>query len=68
MGFPVDAEGKVNLSSFASAAKSETQEKAEQTETAANFIKSLVVPSQLHAKYGVKQINTDVGSLSLIHI
>lgn len=67
MGFPIDAEGKVNMSSFSPAAKSEQDVKAEGLKEAANFVKFLSLPAAYHAKYGVeavemKQINTDNGS------
>lgn len=62
MGFPIDESGKVNFSAFATSAKSDEAVKSEKVEEAANFIKSLVLPTHLHNKYGVKQINTDSGS------
>lgn len=63
MGFPIDEKtGKVDFKSLPTAAKSDAQEKAARVEDAANFVKAMILPSHLHAKYGVKQINTDSGS------
>lgn len=62
MGFPIDEKGKVNFSSFQSSVKSEVAEKAEKIEEAANFIKSLILPTNLHKQYGVKAIEYKQGN------
>jgi len=60
-GFPMEG-GKVNFSQLPGAVKTEAQEKSEKMAVAANFIKSMVLPEKMHAKYGVKAITTDSGS------
>lgn len=67
MGFPMGDNGKVDFSNFNSSVKSEKEEKSEALAEAANFVKSLVIPSKDHKRFGVKevemkQINTDAGS------
>lgn len=54
-------DGKINFSSLPSAVKSEVEMKKEAMNEAANFIKSLVIPSQYHKQYNVKTITTDAG-------
>lgn len=67
MGFPIDEKGKINMTSFAPAVKSDNDLKAEGLKEAANFVKYLVLPAKQHASFGVKeielkQITTDNGS------
>lgn len=60
MGFPME-NGK--FKNLPGEVKSEATEKQEKVEHAANFLKNLILPYQLHAKYGVKAITTDAGSM-----
>lgn len=59
MGFPMK-DGK--FANLPGEFKSEAAIKQEKVEHAANFIKTIVLPAQLHKQYGVKQVTTDEGS------
>lgn len=56
MGFPIGDDGKVKISEMGGSVKTDSQLKQEGLETAANFIKSMVLPANLHQKYGVKEV------------
>lgn len=62
MGFPLNEEGKISMTSFGES-KSVDQMKQEAVEESANFIKSVVLPSAQHSSYGVKQVTTAGGSM-----
>ena len=58
----LDENGKVALKSLPSEFKSEADQKVADLETAANFVKYVVVPEKKHKELGVKAIDTTTGS------
>jgi HK97 family phage major capsid protein len=63
MGFPIGDDGKVQLKQLPAEVKTEAEKKVAAAEVSANFIKSMVVPSHLHAQHGVKAFPTDTGAM-----
>lgn len=65
-GLPMDENGKFSQKGFPVEVQDEASKKAAGFETAANFIKSMVLPVQHYKDYGVKAIDTTGGSFGTV--
>jgi HK97 family phage major capsid protein len=65
-GFPMGEDGKFNSKGLAVEVKDEKSKALEAYDIGANFIKSMVLPTQMHAQNGVKAIDTTSGSFGSV--
>lgn len=65
-GFPIDDEGKFSMKNLSVEVQDAESKKMAGIEKAANFIKSIILPSRVHEKHGVKAISTDSGSFGSV--
>ncbi len=65
-GLPFGDDGKFSMRALPIEVQDETTRKAKAYEASANFIKSLILPGNLHKEYGVKAIDTTSGSFGTV--
>lgn len=65
-GLPFDEAGKFSMKAMPVEVQDEVSRKQKAYEASANFIKSLILPHNLHKEYGVKAIDTSSGSFGTV--
>jgi HK97 family phage major capsid protein len=65
-GIPMGDDGKFSMKALPVEVQDEASRKAKGYEVSANFIKSLILPANLHKEYGVKAIDTSSGSFGTV--
>ncbi len=65
-GLPFDESGKFSMRALPVEVQDEVSRKQKDYEASANFIKSLILPVNLHKEYGVKAIDTSSGSFGTV--